>query len=329
MSATIEPGRFLRRYQAGEHEAVWAEMTALGAAVRTAPHLDDAWAVARETMRRARSNVETLIRRLDALGYQFRNGEQGTQDQKGMRVSIGGRVVQFEQPMALAREALAVDAAHIPGGTEIQQRIAGLMGQAQAMRAAADQRLRTRMQKQAQITDQLQDKGVFDPSSKKQIAFIRRLEGKGMALPLSLWAWIEEVGDVNLAGAHPTLSFWEGAGFPGIYADPLMVTRDHFRVEIEAWQEEHDAGEAQASLAAVISLDPKLKARLAVADDQLDEGYTLELPNLAADGPFGDGASFVDYLRTAFRWGGFPGWARQANPPRQELDLLTHGLLPI
>ena len=88
MSVTIEPGSFLRRYQAGEHEAVWADMTALGAAVRSAPYMDDAWAVARETMRRARSNVETLIRRLDALGYQFWNGEQGTLGPKGMLVSL-------------------------------------------------------------------------------------------------------------------------------------------------------------------------------------------------------------------------------------------------
>jgi hypothetical protein len=63
--------------------------------------------VARETMRRARSNVETLIRRLDALGYQFWNGEQGTLGQKGMLVSIGGRTVAFDSPLAMARAALS------------------------------------------------------------------------------------------------------------------------------------------------------------------------------------------------------------------------------
>lgn len=337
MSATIEPGSFLRRYQAGEHEAVWADMAALGAAVRSAPYLDDARAVARETMRRARSNVETLIRRLDGLGYQFWNGEQGTLGPRGMLMSMGGRTVAFDSPLAMARAALSIDTARIPAGmgrhaADMQQRLAGLLGPFQAMQAAAGQRQQARLREKADIADHLQDANVFAPPDKEEIAFIRALEGKGMVLPLSLRAWIEEVGDVNLAGAHPTLSFWEGPGFPGVYADPLMVTLDHFRFEIEAWEEEHDAGGEPGSLASVISLDAKIKARLAVARDQLDEGYTIELPNPAADGRLGDsgrGVNFVDYLRTAFRWGGFPGWAQQANAPERELRLLADGLLPI
>ena len=337
MSATVEPGSFLRRYQAGEHEAVWADMTALGAAVRSGPYADDAFAVARETMRRARSNVETLIRRLDGIGYQFWNGEQGTLAPQGMRMSMGGRNVMFDSPLAMARTALNIDTARIPAGmgrhaADMQERLVGLMGSFHAMQGAAGQRQQARLREQAGITDHLQDASVFAPPDEEEIAFFRALEGKGMVLPLSLRAWIEEVGDVNLAGAHPALSFWEGPGFPGIYADPLMVTLDHFRFEIEAWEEEYDEGCEPGSLASVISLDPKIKVRLAVAVDQLDEGYTLEVPNPAADSRLGDsgrGTSFVEYLRTAFRWGGFPGWAHQANAPERELRLLADGLLPI
>ncbi len=62
---------YLARYLAGEHEQVWAELTALGAAVREEPLVRDALAVARETMRRARHNIEVLMTRLRALGYQF------------------------------------------------------------------------------------------------------------------------------------------------------------------------------------------------------------------------------------------------------------------
>ncbi len=62
---------YLERYMAGEHEQVWAELRALGSAVHEEPLYSDALAVARETMRRARSNIEALIPRLDALGYQF------------------------------------------------------------------------------------------------------------------------------------------------------------------------------------------------------------------------------------------------------------------
>jgi hypothetical protein len=62
---------FLARYLAGEHEPVWAELLALGAAVREEPHSTDARAVARETMRRVQHNITLLIPRLRELGYTF------------------------------------------------------------------------------------------------------------------------------------------------------------------------------------------------------------------------------------------------------------------
>lgn len=62
---------WLERYQKGEHAAVWAELTALGEDVRARKLRDDAIAVARETMRRARRNIDTLLPRLREIGYQF------------------------------------------------------------------------------------------------------------------------------------------------------------------------------------------------------------------------------------------------------------------
>lgn len=62
---------YLDRYLAGEYNAVWSELTALGPAIRDEPLFADAQAVAHETMARARMNVETLIQRLTALGYHF------------------------------------------------------------------------------------------------------------------------------------------------------------------------------------------------------------------------------------------------------------------
>lgn len=62
---------YLERYLAGEREAVWEELTAFGAAIREEPLFADAQAVARETMRRVRHNIELLIPRLRALGYRF------------------------------------------------------------------------------------------------------------------------------------------------------------------------------------------------------------------------------------------------------------------
>lgn len=56
--AEITP--YLARYNAGEYEQVWAELGALGAAVRAEPVYSDALAVARETMWRVRENLTAL-----------------------------------------------------------------------------------------------------------------------------------------------------------------------------------------------------------------------------------------------------------------------------
>ncbi len=63
---------FLEHYLAGQHQSVWDELIALGDAVCEEPLRSDAWAVACETMRRVRFNVELLVPRLTALGWEFR-----------------------------------------------------------------------------------------------------------------------------------------------------------------------------------------------------------------------------------------------------------------
>jgi hypothetical protein len=63
---------FLDRYLAGQHEVVWQELQAYGGEVMTQPLFEDAWAVARETMRRIRYNLFDLaVPRLRNLGYNF------------------------------------------------------------------------------------------------------------------------------------------------------------------------------------------------------------------------------------------------------------------
>jgi hypothetical protein len=336
MTKSIEPGSLLRRYQAGEHEAVWADLVALGAAVRKPPYAEDAWAVARETMRRARHNVELIIRRLDQLGYQFWNGEQGTLGPQTLMMAMGGRTMTYPSVEAAAKEALNLDPSRIPSPgmrthvEDVQQRLASLLGPFREMQAQAAARQGERIKKQAAITDHLTDANVFSPPSTEDVAELRALEKKGMVLPLSLRAWFEEVGQVNLAGAHPRLCFWEDKSFPGIYADPLMVVPDLF--EMEGWDDGRESDDGQDPLDAVLGWDAKAKSRLVVEDEQLDYGYSVTLPDPAADAALkGEphNTTFVDYLRLAFRWGGFPGWAQGKDPPQKELAFLTDGLLPI
>jgi hypothetical protein len=66
---------WLNRYSAGECEAVWAEMLQVGEALVSTPAYEHARAVAEETMRRARANVELLIERLQAAGYEVQYSE--------------------------------------------------------------------------------------------------------------------------------------------------------------------------------------------------------------------------------------------------------------
>jgi hypothetical protein len=62
---------YLERYLAGEEEPVWEVLQAQGDSVRVEPLHTDALAVARETMGRARYNIELLVSRLTTLGYRF------------------------------------------------------------------------------------------------------------------------------------------------------------------------------------------------------------------------------------------------------------------
>jgi len=69
-------GQYLERYLAGDRNRVWAEFLELGETIRRETLLADATAVARETMRRCRTNVERLSERLLAVGYEFKNPDQ-------------------------------------------------------------------------------------------------------------------------------------------------------------------------------------------------------------------------------------------------------------
>jgi hypothetical protein len=228
-----DPKVYLERYRAGECERVWAELLALGAGIRDEAILPDAVAVARETMRRCRENVERLAERLRALGYLF--GSPGE--------------------------------AFVPPEADVLERIA-------------------------------------------------EIEDRVGPIPLSLCAWYEIVGSVDFTGSHPnwTEGLIEVHKNPDesaderlicAYPDPLVVYPGRYTL---AYDEENWYREAY---------------RLDLAPDEYHKEdvsggppYTIRLPNPAVDAPLEHerhGTSFVDYLRTCFRWGGFPGWERLAD----------------
>ncbi|HLI67953.1 MAG TPA: hypothetical protein VKU90_16430 [Caulobacteraceae bacterium] len=366
------------RYHAGECAPVWAELMALGAAVYEAPHAEPAWAVARETMRRARSNLDALIERLDGLGYQFWDGVQGPTRGPRRAVTFGERRLEaastdallgemFQEARALPASALTgvmveqlhniyrtavwpwQDTAQLVKGVRLPADAAATsafeqakrsppvevatsqLGELERLCAASVEALsdawKARQSAQpAPTIDHRTDAKVWRQPRKKDLALLARIEKAGPTLPLALRAWIEEVGGVCLAGSHPDLCFWEDAAFPGIYADPLMAAID--LSEIEAWASDGRKG----ALDVVVGWDARAKARLTIEDRELDDGYAVSLPAAAADAALsGDapGATFVGYLRQAFRWGGFPGWTGRADAPSALIDQLTRDLAPI
>jgi hypothetical protein len=60
------------------------------------------------------------------------------------------------------------------------------------------------------------------------------------------------------------------------------------------------------------------------------ESYRITLPGVGMDALLENerhGLLFVDYLRLAFQWGGFPGFESQGQTPK-EIEFLNEGLPP-
>ena len=165
-------------------------------------------------------------------------------------------------------------------------------------------------------------------------------------LPLSIRAWYEIVGSVDLCGAHPNLSMYRGldwAGSDRFYdlhwcSDPLvMFPLDPNDGLDDTWF--GDDGVERPAPPFKLSLAPDAihKARISGGT-----AMAITLPNAAMDAPLlgsdWEGTTFVSYLRTCFAWGGFPGlgvafpWSWTAPDPSgsaTELGVLRQGLLPL
>jgi hypothetical protein len=153
----------------------------------------------------------------------------------------------------------------------------------------------------------------------------------GASLPASLRAFWTVVGgidliwDYNTDAASPNL----GLSIELDKMDPLAVdSPDRAEYVLDDWRDQR-AG-----------IDPDLADpfRLDLAPDALHKAnisggaaYCVELPFLGADPIFVNephNLPFIDYLRLAFRWGGFPDLEKHADRPevRSLLADLTKGL---
>jgi hypothetical protein len=338
---------FLERYQAGEHAAVWDELMSLGDAVRHEPYYKDAAAVANETMRRARHNVELLIQRLDAMGYRFLDTVASAEDRLSQLDVMNQIFKQVEDKVALEPGRYNVHSLQIvEAARAMKAKTAPLLEKlaAKAGEAAASKR-----------KPALEDAHVFDPPDRKTPQLIKRLEQRaGGPLPLSLQAWYEQVGGVSLMGSHPVLNpadfsnrnvlnqFESLMGSQPIMGsrpimtpppgeetlpDPLVIGPLEELLGMDELLGGEDAEQR----------DPGHKLQLMISPDDLHkanisgDAYYITLPDARADFQFDDWhrTTFVNYLRITFQWGGFPGWERSPNPPHKEISQLSLDLLPL
>jgi hypothetical protein len=215
----------IERYQSGEHEQVWADLVSFGPRVREKQYLPDAQAVAQETMRRARHNVETLIVRLEKLGYEFQTAERDA------RESLHG----LNRAMGLLKtvDKLTAGSDSNPVVEKMRQRnrampdnplFKGMLGWLQQSAA------------KAAPADPLKNPDVYSSPTERVPKDLARCEKSiGGPLPLSLRAWCEIVGSVSLMGSHPVLCFREGGeGTPlTMYMNPDLFQFGSGRAQLE------------------------------------------------------------------------------------------------
>jgi hypothetical protein len=168
---------------------------------------------------------------------------------------------------------------------------------------------------------------AFTPPHADAQERIAELEVLGGPLPLSLRAWYETVGAVNLVGAAPP-SWNLAEGADPLYVYPIEVAL----AEFAEWHKDHIAWAAGD-----LPFDPE-PFRVPIAPDYLHKynisggmWYHIVLPNPAADAVLtaeDHEARFVCYLRLCFRWGGIPG-LEFADVTAPEIAFLTRDLFPL
>jgi hypothetical protein len=309
------------RYRRGERIEVWSDLIALGDAVRQEPVYSDAVAVARETMTRARENVEMLITRLDGIGYEFLTRQRAMQ-------GLAGHLEGMQAFAAKQLEALRTN--QFTGYESLEALQPGFIKN-QFVPAAEQIANSPRMQQLIEWmragesaenpANSLGDVNIYTRAANRDAELENVERILGGPLPISLRAWSEAVTHVSFLGSHPVLnpravmSFGTNEPAPNTdesaVPDPLVLND----VAVAAVRDRADPDLWDGDIFLI----------------GIGESHGIRVPDSSADSAFVDWKKgfFVEYLRRVFAWGGFPGWERHPNPPMDLIRELTHGLQPI
>jgi hypothetical protein len=313
---------YLARYQAGQHEQVWAELVALGAAVREEPVHSDARAVAQEIMRRVGHNIALIVQRLRALDYQF------VSDLPRQEVNVARIVTDI---LLRARQQLG-DRVPASMGDPLQHIHGDLLRHVSAMAEGMQHRAEQWRIDHAipEPTPSTTDPvwRMPDDALREQVAELQQRYGP---LPLVLDEWFTRVGEVDLCGVHPKLSCYVNRGpddRQGPASDPLVVACITSADDLDDY-----AAEMQELPPYTLEIAPD-----ACHKSNYSGGSPtgVHIPNPDFDAPLisddeWNGMYFVPYLRICFEHGGLPGLRSNPQAKAQaehELAVLTKDLLP-
>jgi hypothetical protein len=243
-------------------------------------------------MRRVEANVRTLVARLLALGYRFRTEAGDWQEREGR---MNAALAFKPRP-----DEIALRSPHVRDVLkrleEARTQLEGVMETARAVP---------------------RDDSIHphEPPPADTAKLLARLEKKAGALPLSLRAFYEVVGSVDFIGSHPSLAPPKSPLCP----DPLVI----FPLEdVLAYLEEIEGDDDDIRL--MLAPDDIHKA-----GESGGEPYEMAAPDARADGELLNERHelpFVEYLRLAFRFGGFAGY-EGTDPLPAEIETLRAGLL--
>jgi hypothetical protein len=288
---------YLDRYKQGAYEQVWRELMQLGPDVREEPVFNDAEAVAQETMRRVRQNIEILIVRLLRLGYVFGYDHRFRDALLSPKTYLAYLEMVFwrqqQSPVFLDAQLRGQRVQDIYGGD--YQAIPDIPAMLEAMEQE------------------------FGPA------------------PLSIHAWYTEIGAVNFYGyfspwdalmhrQYPDLSLYEdpfGTFFMS-YCDPFQVRAPNEEILSALREQRKKQGDSWPFVDFEFADDVSFKDYTGGSYSN----YTITLPDAGADAKTW-GMTFVEYVRLSLlQYAGFPGMAEWAEKPEEDLAMLTKDLIP-
>jgi hypothetical protein len=240
-----------------------------------------------------------------------------------LRKHAGGSLPRFDRYMAGEHEQVWKELVDLAADVRQNPVAADALAVAYETMARVHENVRLLVERLNALGYRFSSNPPHQPPGKQTWKELQQLERLVGPLPLSLRAFYDVVGGVDLLGRHPTLvprnSWWTRKRASSIPPDPLLV----YGVS-DALQEAE-------------SMDDDEREEITIAPDDLHkenvsggDPYTIAIPDLRADALVLNerhNLLFVDYLRLCCRFGGFPGYEGVDRDVPAEIDQLRAGLV--